>query len=90
MSSLELESSKVSADEHLSGGVYAHQKGELPSFTVYGNLDRICILLLCEKCIDHNYVELIHSAFQVYCIPLWAPLMAQLVTNPPVLQETLV
>ena len=66
MSSLERESSKVSADEHLSGGVYAHQKGELPSFTVYGNLDRIWILLLCENCINLNCVELAHGAFQVY------------------------
>ena len=56
---------------------------------VYGNLNRICILLLCENCIDLNYVELIHSAFKVYCILLWAPPMAQLVKNPPVLQETL-
>ena len=56
---------------------------------VYGNLNRICILLLCENCIDLNYVELIHSAFRVYCILLRAPLMAQLVKNPPVLQETL-
>ena len=37
-------------------------------FTVYGNLNRIFILLLCENCISH--VELVHGAFQVYCILL--------------------
>ena len=35
-------------------------------FRVYGNLKRICILLLCGNCINLNYVELLHSAFQVY------------------------
>ncbi|RAX29056.1 UNVERIFIED_CONTAM: hypothetical protein DQE83_28825, partial [Escherichia coli] len=34
------------------------------------NLNRICILLLCENCISLNYVELVHSAFQVYYILL--------------------
>ena len=38
---------------------------------VYGNLNRICILLLCENCINLNYVELVHSAFQVYYILLY-------------------
>ena len=37
-------------------------------FTVCGNLKRICILLLCENCINLNYVELVHSGFQVYYI----------------------
>ena len=37
-------------------------------FIVYRNLNRICILLLCEKCINLNYVELVHTAFQVYYI----------------------
>ena len=37
-------------------------------FIVYGNLNRICILLLCENCINVNYVELCHGAFQVYHI----------------------
>ena len=60
----------------------------MSQFTVYGNLNRICILLLCENCIDLNYIELVHSAFQVYCILLWIPLVAQLVKNPPVLHET--
>ena len=32
---------------------------------VYGNLTRICILLLCENCINLNSVELVHHAFQV-------------------------
>ena len=36
-------------------------------FIVYGNLNWICMLLLCENCI---YVELVHSAFQVYYILL--------------------
>ena len=37
-------------------------------FTVYGNLNGICILLLCENFINCNYVELVHSAFQDYYI----------------------
>ena len=37
-------------------------------FIVYENLNRICILLLCEICINLNYIELVHSAFQVYYI----------------------
>ena len=28
-------------------------------FIVYGNLNRICILLLCENCINVNYVVLV-------------------------------
>ena len=39
-------------------------------FTAYGNLSRICILLLCENCINLNYVEVVHGAFQVYYILL--------------------
>ena len=39
-------------------------------FIVYGNLNRIWILLLCENYINLNYVELVHSAFQIYCILL--------------------
>ena len=37
-------------------------------FIVYGNLTRICILLLCENCINLTYVELVYSALQVYYI----------------------
>ena len=37
-----------------------------PWFIVYANLNRISILLLCENCINLNYVELVHGAFQVY------------------------
>ena len=37
-------------------------------FVVYRNLNRPCILLLCENCINLNYVELVHTAFQVYYI----------------------
>ena len=41
-------------------------------FIVYGNLNGICILL-CENFINLNYAELVHSAFQVYCIlPLFS------------------
>ena len=32
-------------------------------FIVYGNLNRIYILQLCENYINLNYVELVHSAF---------------------------
>ena len=39
-------------------------------FTVYENLNRISVLLLCGNCINFNYVEWIHSAFQVYYILL--------------------
>ena len=35
---------------------------------VYGNLSRICILLYTGNCINLNSVELVHSAFQAYCI----------------------
>jgi len=35
-------------------------------FIVYGNLNRIYILLLYENCINISYVELAHRAFQVY------------------------
>ena len=38
-------------------------------FIVYGNMNRIYILL-CEHCINLNYVEFVHSAFQVYYILL--------------------
>ena len=30
------------------------------------NLNRICILLLCENCINLNHVELVHNASGVY------------------------
>ena len=36
----------------------------------YGNLERICILLLCENYINLNYVELVQGDFQVYHILL--------------------
>ena len=39
-------------------------------FIVYGNLNRICTLLLCEIFINLNDVELVHNAFQVYYILL--------------------
>ena len=34
------------------------------------NLNRICLLLLYENCINLNYIELVHGTFQVYCILL--------------------
>ena len=33
-------------------------------FTVYGNLNTLCVLLLCEDYINLHYVELVHGAFQ--------------------------
>ena len=39
-------------------------------FIVYGNFNRICILLFCENCINLNYVNLAYNAFQVYYILL--------------------
>ena len=41
----------------------------LPVYSVW-ELEWICILLLCENCINFNYVELVFSAFQVYYILL--------------------
>ena len=40
-------------------------------FIVYGNLNKICILLLCENYINLNHVELVCSAFQVSYILLF-------------------
>ena len=34
------------------------------------NLNRICILLLCENWINLNYIELVHSAFKAHYILL--------------------
>ena len=39
-------------------------------FIVYGNLKKICILLLCENYTNLDYAELVHCAFQVYYILL--------------------
>ena len=38
-------------------------------FIVYGNLNRICILLLFENCINLNYAELVHDAFFKSTLP---------------------
>ena len=38
-------------------------------FIVYGNLNRICILLLFENCINLNYAELVHDAFSSLLYP---------------------
>ena len=48
-------------------------------FIVYGNLNRIYILQLCENCINLNYGKLLHSAFQVYCILLLFYIFFQLI-----------
>ena len=39
-------------------------------FTVCGNLNRICTLLLCENYVNINYIDLVPSAFQIYYILL--------------------
>ena len=57
-----------------------------PSFIVYGSLNRICILLLCECCINVNYVEMVHSAFQVYSILLLSYLSLLLIFDTFVLK----
>ena len=54
---------------------------------VYGNLNRICILLLCERCINlnyaemekKNYAEMVNGAFQVYYILLLSCLFLLLI-----------
>ena len=48
-------------------------------FIVYRNLNRICILLVCENYINFNYVEMVHSAFQVYYILLLSHLFRLLI-----------
>ena len=48
-------------------------------FTAYVNLNKICIQLLCEICINLNDTEFVHSAFHVYYIPLHFPLVALLI-----------
>ena len=37
-------------------------------FIDYGDLNKTYILLFCENCMNPNYVELVHGAFQVSCI----------------------
>ena len=48
-------------------------------FIVYRNLNRICILLVCANYINFNYVEMVHSAFQVYYILLLSHLFCLLI-----------
>ena len=43
---------------------------EMFQYLLVYNLWELCILLLCENCINLNYVELVHSAFQAYYILL--------------------
>ena len=50
-------------------------------FIVCGNLNRICILLFCENCINLNYVELVHSSFQVYYVLLLFCLLILLISE---------
>ena len=45
-------------------------------------LNRICILLLYENCINPNYVELIHRTFQVYYILLFFCLFSAQILFP--------
>ena len=45
------------------------------------NLNRICILLLCENCINLNYIKLVHNAFQVYYIFLLLCIFIQLISE---------
>ena len=47
--------------------------------TAYVNLNKICIQLLFENCINLNDAEFVHSAFQVYYIPLHFPLVTLLI-----------
>ena len=42
-----------------------------PSLLSMWTLNRMSILLLYENCMNLNYIEWIHSAFQVYCILLF-------------------
>ena len=58
-------------------------------FIAYGNLNRICILLLCENCINLNYVELVHSAFQVCYILLPLCILILLIFESLVLKHQL-
>ena len=58
-------------------------------YIVYGNLNRICILLLCENCINLNSVELVHSAFQAYCIFLLFCLFILLIFEDLILKRQL-
>ena len=55
-------------------------------FIVYGNLNKICILLLCENCINLNYVELVQRDFQVYCIILHFCLFILLIFESSILK----
>ena len=50
------------------------------------NLNRICILLLCENCINLNYVELVHGAFQVYYMLLFFCMFIPLIFKSSVLK----
>ena len=55
------------------GKGYPLQYSSLENFMeciVHGNLNRICMLLLCENCINLNYVELVQGDFQFYHILL--------------------
>ena len=50
------------------------------------NLNRICILLVCENCINLNYIELVHSAFRAYCILLLLCLFTLLIFERVILK----
>ena len=53
---------------------------------VYGNLNRICILLLCECCINLNYAEMVNGAFQVYYILILSCLFLLLIFDSFILR----
>ena len=60
--------------------------GMFQCLLVYGNLNRICILLLCENCINIHYVELVYGVFQVYCILLLFSIFTLLIFESLILQ----
>ena len=55
-------------------------------FIVYGNLNRICILLLYEIFMNINYVELTCNAFQIYYILLFFCLFILLIFESLILK----
>ena len=55
-------------------------------FIVYGNLKGIGVLLLCENCVNLNYVKLVHSAFQAKCILMLLCILILLIFNSLILK----
>ena len=69
---------------HLAFCPWVHSS--VSRFIVYGNLNRICILPFCESCINFNYIEFVHSAFQVYYILLTFCLLILLIFESLILK----